>query len=82
MYTCTNIECLRVWNSIQIWTGHEGNGGKLLLLGEIQPWPTIHRGPPAEVNSRPRLNFTEAAMIFPPFPEQKSSQYLFYTPHS
>ena len=33
--------------------------------GEIQPWSTIL----ASVNSRPRLNFTEGALISPPFPE-------------
>ena len=33
------------WNIIQILTSHEGNGGKLLFQGEIQPWPTIHQGP-------------------------------------
>ena len=27
-------------DSIQILTGHEGNGGKLLSRGETQPWPT------------------------------------------
>ena len=31
--------------SIEILTAHEGNGGKLLSRGEIQPLPTIHRGP-------------------------------------
>ena len=29
----------------KILTAHEGNGEKLLSRGEIQPLPTIHRGP-------------------------------------
>ena len=36
----------------------------------------------AEVNSRPGLSFTEGSNNFLPFPESKSSQYLFYTLHS
>ena len=35
-------ECPHI--NIQILTANEGNGGKLLSRGEIQPWPTIHRG--------------------------------------
>ena len=36
----------------------------------------------AEANSRPGLSFTEGKVIFYHSPNKKSSQYLFYTPHS
>ena len=48
---------------------YEGDGGKLLSLGETQPWPIFTEARRAEVNSRPGLSFTEGTIIFLPFPE-------------
>ena len=44
--------------------------------GEIQPWPTIHRGP----NSRPRLNFTEGPIIFYHSPNKRAVNICFIHP--
>ena len=61
---------------IQILTAHEGNGGKLLHRGEIQPWPSIPTEPTMFL-SRSRLNFTEGAIIFYHPPNEKAVTICF-----
>ena len=65
---------------IQILTAHEGNGEKLLSRGKNQSWPTIHQVLRAEVNSRPRLNFIEGALIFYHSPNKRSVDICFTHP--
>ena len=68
-----NIPCLAI-NSIHCvghtkLTAHEGNGGKLMEVKSFNLGLLFTEARKAEANSRPRLNFTEGAVIFPPFLE-------------
>ena len=66
--------------SIQILTAHEGNGGKLLSRGETQPWLLFTEARRAEVNSRPRLSFTEGTIIFYHSPNKRAVNICFIHP--